>query len=177
MWAAVSLSHYGHCMIEMELLGVQVELPSNSPLLLLREADGLGRVLPVVIDTPEAHAIHRGIEGIRLARPLTHDLIVNLLDELEATVISVQVTELRERTFFAEIELEVAGQKQTISARPSDAIAIAVRTETAIYASEEVLAEAGQMIEGHDAEGDDGDPDELLDEFKQFLDDVNPDDF
>ncbi|MAO73826.1 MAG: hypothetical protein CL409_07150 [Acidimicrobiaceae bacterium] len=164
-------------MIEMELLGVQVELPSNSPLLLLREADGLGRVLPVVIDTPEAHAIHRGIEGIRLARPLTHDLIVNLLDELEATVISVQVTELRERTFFAEIELEVAGQKQTISARPSDAIAIAVRTATAIYASEEVLAEAGQMIEGHDAEGDDGDPDELLDEFKQFLDDVNPDDF
>tara|TARA_B100000945_G_scaffold135545_1_gene108144 strand:- start:817 stop:1311 length:495 start_codon:yes stop_codon:yes gene_type:complete len=164
-------------MIEMELLGVQVELPSNSPLLLLREADGLGRVLPVVIDTPEAHAIHRGIEGIRLARPLTHDLIVNLLDELEARVISVQVTELRERTFFAEIELEVAGQKQTISARPSDAIAIAVRTETAIYASEEVLAEAGQMIEGHDAEGDDGDPDELLDEFKQFLDDVNPDDF
>ena len=164
-------------MIEMELLGVQVELPSNSPLLLLREADGLGRVLPVVIDTPEAHAIHRGIEGIRLARPLTHDLIVNLLDELEATVISVQVTELRERTFFAEIELEVAGQKQTISARPSDAIAIAVRTETAIYASEEVLSEAGQMIEGHDAEGDDGDPDELLDEFKQFLDDVNPDDF
>ena len=164
-------------MIEMELLGVQVELPSNSPLLLIREADGLGRVLPVVIDTPEAHAIHRGIEGIRLARPLTHDLIVNLLDELEATVISVQVTELRERTFFAEIELEVAGQKQTISARPSDAIAIAVRTETAIYASEEVLAEAGQMIEGHDAEGDDGDPDELLDEFKQFLDDVNPDDF
>ena len=161
----------------MELLGVQVELPSNSPLLLLREADGLGRVLPVVIDTPEAHAIHRGIEGIRLARPLTHDLIVNLLDELEARVISVQVTELRERTFFAEIELEVAGQKQTISARPSDAIAIAVRTETAIYASEEVLAEAGQMIEGHDAEGDDGDPDELLDEFKQFLDDVNPDDF
>ena len=164
-------------MIEMELLGVQVELPSNSPLLLLREADGLGRVLPVVIDTPEAHAIHRGIEGIRLARPLTHDLIVNLLDALEATVISVQVTELRERTFFAEIELEVAGQKQTISARPSDAIAIAVRTATAIYASEEVLAEAGQMIEGHDAEGDDGDPDELLDEFKQFLDDVNPDDF
>jgi len=164
-------------MIEMELLGVQVELPSNSPLLLLREADGLGRVLPVVIDTPEAHAIHRGIEGIRLARPLTHDLIVNLLDELEARVISVQVTELRERTFFAEIELEVAGQKQTISARPSDAIAIAVRTETAIYASEEVLVEAGQMIEGHDAEGDDGDPDELLDEFKQFLDDVNPDDF
>ena len=66
-------------MIEMELLGVQVELPSNSPLLLLRETSGQGRVLPVVIDTPEAHAINRGMEGIRLARPLTHDLLVQLL--------------------------------------------------------------------------------------------------
>ena len=165
-------------MIEMELLGVQVELPSNSPLLLLRETEGQGRVLPVVIDTPEAPAIHRGIEGIRLARPLTHDLLVTMLEELQATVIGVVVTELRERTFFAEIELQVAGESRTISARPSDAIAIAVRTETPIYASEDVLAEAGQVIEEHPPDGgSDNDPDELLDEFKQFLDDVNPDDF
>ena len=165
-------------MIEMELLGVQVELPSNSPLLLLRETEGQGRVLPVVIDTPEAHAIHRGIEGIRLARPLTHDLLVTMLEELEATIIGVVVTELRERTFFAEIELQVSGESRTISARPSDAIAIAVRTDTPIYASEDVLAEAGQVIEEHASDGgSDNDPDELLDEFKQFLDDVNPDDF
>ena len=165
-------------MIEMELLGVQVELPSNSPLLLLRETEGQGRVLPVVIDTPEAHAIHRGIEGIRLARPLTHDLLVTMLEELEATIIGVVVTELRERNFFAEIELQVAGESRTISARPSDAIAIAVRTDTPIYASEDVLAEAGQVIEEHASDGgSDNDPDELLDEFKQFLDDVNPDDF
>ena len=165
-------------MIEMELLGVQVELPSNSPLLLLRETEGQGRVLPVVIDTPEAHAIHRGIEGISLARPLTHDLLVTMLEELEATIIGVVVTELRERTFFAEIELQVAGESRTISARPSDAIAIAVRTDTPIYASEDVLAEAGQVIEEHASDGgSDNDPDELLDEFKQFLDDVNPDDF
>ena len=165
-------------MIEMELLGVQVELPSNSPLLLLRETEGQGRVLPVVIDTPEAHAIHRGIEGIRLARPLTHDLLVTMLEELEATIIGVVVTELRERTFFAEIELQVAGESRTISARPSDAIAIAVRTDTPIYASEDVLAEAGQVIEEHASDGgSDNDPDELLDEFKQFLDDVSPDDF
>ncbi|RZP42226.1 MAG: bifunctional nuclease family protein, partial [Acidimicrobiales bacterium] len=156
-------------MIEMELLGVQVELPSNSPLLLLRETEGQGRVLPVVIDTPEAHAIHRGIEGIRLARPLTHDLLVTMLEELQATVIGVVVTELRERTFFAEIELQVAGESRTISARPSDAIAIAVRTDTPIYASEDVLAEAGQVIEEHPSDGgSDNDPDELLDEFKQF---------
>ncbi|HAF69465.1 MAG TPA: hypothetical protein DCL16_10115 [Acidimicrobiaceae bacterium] len=165
-------------MIEMELLGVQVELPSNSPLLLLRETEGQGRVLPVVIDTPEAHAIHRGIEGIRLARPLTHDLLVTMLEELQANVIGVVVTELRERTFFAEIELQVEGESCTISARPSDAIAIAVRTDTPIFASEDVLAEAGQIIEEHGSEGDpDNDPDELLDEFKQFLDDVNPGDF
>ena len=165
-------------MIEMELLGVQVELPSNSPLLLLRETEGQGRVLPVVIDTPEAHAIHRGIEGIRLARPLTHDLLVTMLEELHATVVGVVVTELRERTFFAEIELQVAGESRTISARPSDAIAIAVRTDTPIYASEEVLAEAGQAIEEHPADGSsENDPDELLDEFKEFLDGVNPDDF
>ncbi|MDP6284132.1 MAG: bifunctional nuclease family protein [Acidimicrobiales bacterium] len=165
-------------MIEMELLGVQVELPSNSPLLLLRETEGQGRVLPVVIDTPEAHAIHRGIEGIRLARPLTHDLLVAMLEELQATIIGVVVTELRERTFFAEIELQVGGEARTISARPSDAIAIAVRTDTPIYASEDVLAEAGQVIEEHPSDGgSDNDPDELLDEFKQFLDDVNPDDF
>ena len=147
-------------MIEMELLGVQVELPSNSPLLLLRETEGQGRVLPVVIDTPEAHAIHRGIEGIRLARPLTHDLLVTMLEELEATIIGVVVTELRERTFFAEIELQVAGESRTISARPSDAIAIAVRTDTPIYASEDVLAEAGQVIEEHASDGgSDNDPD------------------
>ena len=165
-------------MIEMELLGVQVELPSNSPLVLLRETNGQGRVLPVVIDTPEAHAIHRGMEGIRLARPLTHDLLVQMLDELDATVATVVVTELRERTFFAEIELSVAGQSHTISARPSDAIALAVRTATPIYASEEVLAEAGQILEAHPADdSSDNDPDELLDEFKQFLDDVTPDDF
>ena len=165
-------------MIEMELLGVQVELPSNSPLVLLRETNGQGRVLPVVIDTPEAHAIHRGMEGIRLARPLTHDLLVQMLDELDATVAKVVVTELRERTFFAEIELSVAGQSHTISARPSDAIALAVRTATPIYASEEVLAEAGQIFVAHPADdSSDNDPDELLDEFKQFLDDVTPDDF
>ncbi|MBK01623.1 MAG: hypothetical protein CL464_04065 [Acidimicrobiaceae bacterium] len=165
-------------MIEMELLGVQVELPSNSPLLLLREAAGQGRVLPVVIDTPEAHAIHRGIEGIRLARPLTHDLLVKMLEDLEATIAKVVVTELRERTFFAEIEVSLAGKSHTISARPSDAIALAVRTASPIYASEEVLAEAGQILEAHPAdEASENDPDELLDDFKQFLDDVSPDDF
>jgi bifunctional DNase/RNase len=170
-------------MIEMELLGVQVEMPSNSPLLLLKETRPPGRVLPVVIDTPEAQAIYRGIERIRMARPLTHDLMRTLLEEVGATVVRVTVTELRERTFFAEIELEVGGVTRVVSSRPSDAVALAVRTDTPIFATEEVLADAGQLIdagpdEDDDVEGDDStDPAELLDEFKQFLDEVSPDDF
>ena len=168
-------------MVEMELLGVQVEMPSNSPLMLLKETEAPGRVLPVVIDTPEAQAIYRGIERIRMARPLTHDLMKLLLDDVGAQVVRVTVTELRDRTFFAEIELEIAGTTHVVSARPSDAVALAVRTETPIFATEEVLAEAGQFIDGagdddEDADAD-SDPDELLDEFKQFLDGVSPDDF
>jgi uncharacterized protein len=181
-------------MIEMELLGVQVEMPSNSPMVLLKETEGAGRVLPVVIDTPEAQAIYRGIEGVRMARPLTHDLIQNLLDDLGATVSRITVTEIHDRTFFAEIELELAGVTHVVSSRPSDAIAIAVRTSSPIYATEEVLAEAGQYINIPELDDDDDDhrlhpddmlpgevpdaePDELIDEFAKFIEDINPEDF
>ncbi len=168
-------------MVEMELLGVQVEMPSQSPLMLLRETGGSGRVLPVVIDTPEAQAIYRGIERIRVARPLTHDLMAAMLDVLGATLVKVTVTDLRDRTFFAELEVTIGSATHTISARPSDAVALAVRAETPIFASEEVLDAAGQIIEVPAASSADDDvevdPDELLDEFKQFLDEVQPDDF
>ncbi len=168
-------------MVEMELLGVQVEMPSQSPLMLLRETGGSGRVLPVVIDTPEAQAIYRGIERIRVARPLTHDLMAAMLDVLGATLVKVTVTDLRDRTFFAELEVTIGSATHTISARPSDAVALAVRAETPIFASEEVLDAAGQIIEVPAASSADDDVevdrDELLDEFKQFLDEVQPDDF
>ncbi len=164
-------------MVEMELLGVQVEMPSQSPLLLLRETGGGGRVLPVVIDTPEAQAIYRGIEQIRVPRPLTHDLMAAMLDALGATLTKVTVTDLRDRTFFAEMEVSIGTATHTISARPSDAVALAVRADTPIFASESVLDEAGQIIELPSQAASDVDPDELLDEFKQFLDDVRPDDF
>ena len=117
-------------MVEMELLGVQVEMPSQSPLLLLRETGGSQRVLPVVIDTPEAQAIYRGIEQIRVPRPLTHDLMAAMLDVLGATLVKVTVTDLRDRTFFAEMEVTIGSDTHTISARPSDAVALAVRADT-----------------------------------------------
>ncbi|MDG1198318.1 MAG: bifunctional nuclease family protein [Actinomycetota bacterium] len=171
-------------MIEMELLGVQVEIPSNSPMLLLKEVSGAGRVLPIVIDGPEAQAIYRGIEGIRMARPLTHDLILALLEEIGAKISKIVITDLRERTFFAEIQLDLNGESHVVSSRPSDAIALAVRRDIPIYAQQAVLAAAGQIIEtalddsdDFEVEAEEVAPDELLDEFKEFLEDLNPDDF
>tara|TARA_B110000467_G_scaffold17781_1_gene15590 strand:- start:1130 stop:1600 length:471 start_codon:yes stop_codon:yes gene_type:complete len=155
-------------------------------MLLLKEVSGAGRVLPIVIDGPEAQAIYRGIEGIRMARPLTHDLILALLEEIGAKISKIVITELRERTFFAEIQLDLNGKSHVVSARPSDAIALAVRREIPIYAQQVVLAAAGQIIETPLGDPDDFEaeavaeevaPDELLDEFKEFLDGLNPDDF
>lgn len=167
-------------MIEMELIGVQIEMPSNSPLLMLRETDGLGRVLPVVIDVPEAQAIGRGIERIRMARPMTHDLMTDVLGVLGAELLSVTVTELRDRTFYAELLISLGDAEHRISSRPSDAIALAVRGDVPIYAADSVLEEAGQFIDSEivvDDDEDVGDPEELLDDFKAFLDDISPEDF
>jgi len=160
----------------MELLGVQLEMPSEAPMMLLREAGGERRVLPVYIDTPEARSIHLGLDKVKVARPLTHDLLKLVLDDLGATVVSVTVTELRERTFYAELVLEVAGERHVISCRPSDGVAIAVRTDTPIYAAEAVLDEAGQVIVD-DSSISEEDSEELLDEFKRFIEDVTPEDF
>ncbi len=167
----------------MELIGVQLEMPSNSPVLLLRESNSQGRVLPVVIDLPEAQAIGRGMDGVRTARPMTHDLMKNLLDTLGAKVVKVTVTELVDRTFYAVIELQTAGgESLEVSSRPSDAVALAVRTQSPIFASEEVMDEAGQFLEGLSRTEDSGEVDEevveeLVDEFKAFLDDISPEDF
>ena len=167
----------------MELIGVQLEMPSNSPVLLLRESNSQGRVLPVVIDLPEAQAIGRGMDGVRTARPMTHDLMKNLLDTLGARVVKVTVTELVDRTFYAVIELQTsAGETLEVSSRPSDAVALAVRTQSPIFASEEVMDEAGQFLEGLSRSEDSGEVDEevvdeLVDEFKAFLDEISPEDF
>ena len=167
-------------LVELKLLGLQVQVPSENRLMLLRETSGEGRVLPVVIDDPEAQAIYRGIEGIELPRPLTHDLIQIIFDELDITVERVTITEISDRTFFAEIELKLNGTLHIISARPSDAVALAVRSLAPIFASLDVMDEAGQIVELHSVvEGEEAevDPDELLDEFKEFLSEVSAEDF
>ena len=165
-------------MIPVELVGVRVEMPANVPVMMLREVVEPGRVLPIYIGAPEASAIHLALEGIEPPRPLTHDLIVLLVDALAVDVREVVISEMRDHTFFAELVLEQDGSELRVSCRPSDAIAIAVRAAAPIFAAAEVLDEAGQLPEIDDEEAEsDVDPDEILDEFRSFIDQVNPEDF
>jgi bifunctional DNase/RNase len=154
----------------MELVGIELERPPNIPCLLLREADGERRILPIFIGSPEATAIALALEEVETPRPMTHDLIKDLLEELGARVERVVVTELRDSTFFADIIVSIAGSVHSISARPSDAVAVAVRFGAPVYAEEGVLDEAGRTP-------GDGAPDAIVEQFKEFIDQVNPDDF
>ncbi len=117
----------------MELVGIELERPPNIPCLVLREADGEGRILPIFIGGPEATAIAFALEQVETPRPMTHDLMKDLLDELGAQVERVVVTELREATFFAELVLRVGNDVHTVSAPPSDAVALAVSLRRASW--------------------------------------------
>ena len=158
----------------MELLGVRLELPANAPVVLLREQDGERRVLPIYIGPEEARAIAIALEGVSTPRPMTHDLMRDLLAGANVTVTSITVTELRESTFFAEIELETAAGTVKVSSRPSDAVALAVRVDAPIFASEQVLADAAMPAA---EEGEEEEQEEVVDQFREFLDQVNPEDF
>jgi bifunctional DNase/RNase len=160
----------------MELLGVRVELPANTPVVMLREQDAARpRVLPILIGGPEASAIHSAMEGIVPPRPLTHDLAVTVIQSLGATLEKVVITEVREHTFYAQLHLRTASGELVVSSRPSDAIALAVRATAPIFAEETLLDEAA--IEVPDDDEEEGDEEAILDEFRDFLDDVNPEDF
>ncbi|MGH9119968.1 MAG: bifunctional nuclease family protein [Acidimicrobiales bacterium] len=163
-------------MVEMELVGVRVELPTNVPIVLLRETEGDRRVLPIFIGSPEATAIAFALERVETPRPMTHDLLKNVLDELGVNIDRIVVTELRDSTFFAELHLTRNGRAHTVSSRPSDAIALAVRTGTPIFAEETVLAEAAYPADA--AEEKPGEEqDEVVEQFREFIEHVNPEDF
>ncbi|MBA3281274.1 MAG: bifunctional nuclease family protein [Acidimicrobiia bacterium] len=162
-------------MAEMELVGVRVEMPSSSPIALLREVGGARRVLPIFIGAPEATAIAFALEEVVTPRPMTHDLFREVLDDLGVSLEKITVTELKEGVFHAELELNGRDGVHTISSRPSDAIALAARTGSPIYATEVVLTEAGYL------EDDEPEPEEeqaqVVEEFREFIDTVNPEDF
>ena len=158
----------------MELLGVRLELPGNTPVVLLRETGGDRRVLPIYIGPEEARAIALALEGVETPRPMTHDLMRDLLAALGAQVRSITVTDLRDSTFFAEIELLIDGRTVRVSSRPSDAVALAVRVEAPRFASEEVLADAAMPAAD---ESEEEQQEEIVEEFREFIDQVNPEDF
>jgi bifunctional DNase/RNase len=155
----------------MRLVGVRVELPTNNPIVLLREADGDHRVLPIFIGAVEATAIAFALQGVVTQRPMTHDLMRDLLGELTVAVDRIVITDLREGTFFAEIEMTAGGSRHSVSSRPSDAIALAARLGTPIYANEAVLEEAAVTV------SDDDEEEVEVERFREFLEGVNPEDF
>ena len=157
-------------MIRLSLIGVRVEVPTNQPIVLLREDDGT-RFLPIFIGQPEATAIVYALQGEETPRPMTHDLFKTVLDDLAVKLERVEITALHDGTFYAEIELDRDGTRTRISSRPSDAIALAVRFgETPIFADEAVLDEAGVLFEADEEEQE-------VEQFREFLDNITPEDF
>src|SRR4051794_11745741 len=155
-------------MNELTVVGVRVELPSNQPIVLLKETAG-DRYLPIWIGAVEATAIAFAQQGVVPARPLTHDLLKDVLEALGAELTAVTITDLRDGVYFADLQFATG---VTVSARPSDAIALAIRAGTTIYAEESVLAEAGIAIP------DDQEHQETeVERFREFLDQVSPEDF
>jgi bifunctional DNase/RNase len=155
-------------MIELSLIGVRVELPSNQPIVLLKEVDG-ERYLPIWIGAVEATAIAFALQGIQTPRPMTHDLMRDILSQTNTDVERIVINDLVEQTFYAAIRMTANSQVSEVSSRPSDAIALAVRINAPIFASEEVLEQAG--IELRD------DEETEVEKFREFLDQVTPEDF
>ncbi len=157
----------------VEVVGVRIEMPSNQPIVLLKEMEGT-TFLPIWVGAGEATAIAFAQQDIRPERPLTHDLIVELLEATGATLTAVRITELRDGIFYAEMLLTgPSGELEPISARPSDAIAVALRTSTNIYVEQGLMESAGIQIPA----GESGQSEEEVEAFRDFLDQINPEDF
>ena len=153
---------------KMTIVGVRVELPANQPIVLLQEDDG-DRFLPIWIGGFEATAIAFALQGVETPRPMTHDLFTNVLEDLAVKMEQVVINDLVEGTFYAEITMSLNGAQHRMSARPSDAIALAVRMEVPIFAEEKVLEEAGIPMEVPE--------EDEIERFRDFLDHVEPQDF
>ncbi|TKV56144.1 bifunctional nuclease family protein [Nakamurella flava] len=171
-------------MIEMRIVGVRVEMPTQQPILMLTEVNG-PRSLPILIGSAEAAAIAMHQQGVRPPRPLTHDLLGQVITALGRSLVQVRVVDFREGTFFGELAFD---DGTTVSARPSDAVALAVRVEIPVFVAEEVLAEAGIIVpedepdaaataDAEDVTEEPGDAEDEVERFREFLDSVSPDDF
>lgn len=146
-------------------------MPSNQPIVLLREEDG-NRYLPIFIGAPEATAIVYVLQGMQTPRPMTHDLTTTLLHELGARITQVVISDVQDGTFFADVTIETATNSIVLSARPSDAIALAVRSDEPVplFVEDRVMEDAGVLFDSEDEEDE-------IEEFREFLEQVNPEDF
>jgi bifunctional DNase/RNase len=152
-------------MREVEVVGVRVEMPTNQPLVLLRELDG-GRYLPIWIGAVEASAIAYAQQGTVTARPLTHELMQRIIDALGDELTEVQIIDVRDGIFYASLIFASGAEAE---ARPSDSIALALRSGARILCAEDVLDEAGILATT--------DEDEEIEKFREFLDEISPEDF
>jgi bifunctional DNase/RNase len=155
----------------MVIYGVSFDMVGKQPIVLLKTVEG-NKFLPIWIGHPEAASILMKLQGATTPRPMTHDLLCSMLGELEVRCTQIAVTELRENTFYASITLSVNGREMEIDSRPSDAIALAVRSGAPIFAADEVISESAIEFE-HEVE----DTDDVVEKFKEFLDQVSPEDF
>ena len=160
-------------MLEVRLSAVQVDLQSNSPVILLQEKDG-ERSLPIFIGAPEATAIAFALQKVAVPRPMTHDLMKEIIGALGARVVRVVVTEVQHDTYYAEVHLEIDGRTLTVSSRPSDAIALATRTGSPLYVEDDLMDLAGVVLESEEVPEA---SEELVDRFRAFLDEIRPEDF
>lgn len=165
-------------MVRVRVAGVALDSAQQHVILLkaVEPSDAPGTVLPVWIGPQEATSILVAVEGVVPPRPLAHDLMVRLVEALDGTVERVEVTRVDGGTFYAEVTLSTPNGRRTIDARPSDAIALASRLDAPIWVADSVFAEAG-VPESLTAPADEVDEEEKVDEFRRFLDDVDPDDF
>jgi bifunctional DNase/RNase len=158
----------------MLIYGVSFDLVGKQPIVLLKTADG-NKFLPIWIGHPEAAAILMKLQSQAPPRPMTHDLLSDMLEQLEAQVVRITVTELRENTFYAQITVQQDGREIEVDSRPSDAIALAIRAEAPIFAADRVIDESAIEFEGEDVDQDQLDAE--VAKFRNFLDEVTPEDF
>jgi bifunctional DNase/RNase len=161
-------------MIKMRVRGLVMDERSKSPIVVLQEEEG-ERILPIWIGEPEARAIGLILAAEKLERPMTHDLMAAVIKSLHARVVSVSITSLRDNTFFAEVHLEAGGHSVLVDARPSDSIALALRTEAALFVEEDVL-HSGQAS-GWTAKPSTKSEKEKEEDLKKFLENLDPEDF
>jgi bifunctional DNase/RNase len=158
-------------MQEMQIYGVSFDLVGKQPIVLLKTAEG-NKFLPIWIGHPEAAAILMKLQSASTPRPMTHDLVTDMLDQLGAQVTRITVTELRENTFYAQITVQLDGSEIEIDSRPSDALALAVRAEAKIFVADQVIDDSAIEF-GQEPE----EAGEVVEEFKKFLENVSPEDF